>query len=527
MAILRPTKESHRRALGLIALVVSTVAIDSSAHGFGQQLDLSLPLWLWMLGAGLSVIVPFAAVIDFLPSALKRLDYPRTTLLRSESPGHLLRRAGLWGLRLLVVAVFAMTIITALAGEQDPATNLAPMMVWVFFWVGVAFASALIGDLWAMLNPLRSTFMALEWLCQHLLHRSLSLDHPYPRAFGVWPAVILLYALSWGEHLWAGAALPFNLGIALLCYTALCFTGMTLFGREVWLRHGEVFAVVFGLLARFAPFEFRVALTRGQTSCGSVSCNSRRTECINGYICLDQSAQPRWEVNLRPPAVGLLNERTVTVSMAVFVTLLMSSVAFDGLIETPLWTSALAWVGVTVDPYSLSTPALIVASVVLIAMPCILLALLLLCCWTMSRLNPALQLTRRDTPISMHLASRFTLTLLPIAIAYHFAHYLTVLIGAWQEAAALISDPLGLGWGLLDSVNLTAAPAISDLQFVWNIAVAAILCGHIGAVYLAHVVTLDLSRDQRYAIRGQLPILTLMVAYTMGSIWILAQPSYA
>jgi hypothetical protein len=32
---------------------------------------------------------------------------------------------------------------------------------------------------------------------------------------------------------------------------------MALFGRETWMRHGEVFSVVFGTFARFAPTEAR------------------------------------------------------------------------------------------------------------------------------------------------------------------------------------------------------------------------------------------------------------------------------
>ena len=34
---------------------------------------------------------------------------------------------------------------------------------------------------------------------------------------------------------------------------------MAVFGVEEWLRHGEVFSVVFGILARFAPTELRRA----------------------------------------------------------------------------------------------------------------------------------------------------------------------------------------------------------------------------------------------------------------------------
>ena len=148
--------------VGVVALAFGAITTNALAYGFGQRLDLSLPLWLWMIGAGLSVILAFAAVIDFLPRVLTRLDYPRISIFTNRSPRQSILGVSLWGLQLLVVAIYALTIIAALAGVNDAATNLVPTIVWVLFWVGVAFISALIGDLWALLNPLRSIFMALE-----------------------------------------------------------------------------------------------------------------------------------------------------------------------------------------------------------------------------------------------------------------------------------------------------------------------------------------------------------------------------
>lgn len=60
----------------------------------------------------------------------------------------------------------------------------------------------------------------------------------------------------------------------------------------------------------------------------------------------------------------------------------------------------------------------------------------------------------------------FALSLVPIAIAYHFAHYLAYLLLAGQLTIPLLSDPLGLGWNLfgttliaLTSASSTPAPS--------------------------------------------------------------------
>jgi hypothetical protein len=65
---------------------------------------------------------------------------------------------------------------------------------------------------------------------------------------------------------------------------------------------------------------------------------------------------------------------------------------------------------------------------------------------------------------------------------------------------------------------------IVNARFVWITSVIAIVTGHIIAVWLAHVVALRRLRDSRAALRSQIPMLLLMVSYTMLSLWILAQP---
>ena len=46
------------------------------------------------------------------------------------------------------------------------------------------------------------------------------------------------------------------------------------------------------------------------------------------------------------------------------------------------------------------------------------------------------------------LARTFIFTLVPIAIAYHIAHYLSFLLVQGQRLLPLASDPFGFGWDL-------------------------------------------------------------------------------
>lgn len=52
---------------------------------------------------------------------------------------------------------------------------------------------------------------------------------------------------------------------------------------------------------------------------------------------------------------------------------------------------------------------------------------------------------------ALTIARFFVLTLLPIAIAYDVAHYLSFVLMAGQYLIALCSDPFGFGWDLASS----------------------------------------------------------------------------
>ena len=118
----------------------------------------------------------------------------------------------------------------------------------------------------------------------------------------------------------------------------------------------------------------------------------------------------------------------------------------------------------------------------------------------------------------------FVYSLIPIALAYHLAHFLSFLLVQGQAIIPLASDPFGSGWDLLGTAGYTIDIGVVGARFAWFTAVIGIVAGHIIAVYLAHAVALRTLGDRGAALRSQYPMLALMVGYTMLSLWILAQP---
>ena len=77
-----------------------------------------------------------------------------------------------------------------MVGHPNPTRNLAPTVVWILWWVGFAYLSALVGNLWAVMNPWATLFAWAERLYQRNdPDETLALGLPYPAWLGVWPAV--------------------------------------------------------------------------------------------------------------------------------------------------------------------------------------------------------------------------------------------------------------------------------------------------------------------------------------------------
>jgi hypothetical protein len=473
-----------------LAICFVVAAGGAYAHGFGARYDLPIPLSLYLAGAGFTVAMSFAMLAAFARSAPGSDEYRRFNLSLTAYGRLLVAPGFLFACRTVAVVAYLGVIAAGIFGVQSPLRNIAPVMVWAIWWVGTAYVSALLGDLWALVNPLDTLFAWAETLYTRLLPgRKLAIGLHYPDSLGAWPAVALFVTFVWTELVWEHSDSPAYLAAAMLAYSALTWLGMLLYGRVTWLRCGEVFALVFGLLARFAPVEVRTSSAGGR------------------------------EINLRPYGVGLLSREPVPVPIIVLVLAMLAAVCFDGLMETPLWASVLEYYAPTAHGMVSDGEAARawVQTAGVVGAPLLFVAVYFVFCRLTAWGGGA------HVPVT-RIAGRYVLTLVPIAIAYHLAHYLSFLAMAWQYLIPLASDPLGFGWDLFGTKNHFIRIGLVDARAVWYLAIGAIVTGHIVAVYLAHCVGLRANTDRRSALRSQWPMVGLMVCYTMTSLWIIAQP---
>jgi hypothetical protein len=139
------------------------------------------------------------------------------------------------------------------------------------------------------------------------------------------------------------------------------------------------------------------------------------------------------------------------------------------------------------------------------------------------------QLGDRQTPFK-NLASAFCLSLLPIALGLHLAHFLTDVLVNAQYLLLAVNDPTGQG-GLIQALN-DFHPTTSFLNTAmgsWSIyAVQCLLVigGHVVAVAMAHAALLRVATNPQHRLAMEIPLALFAIGYTAFSLWILSAPTY-
>jgi len=448
-----------------------------------------LPLELYLGAAAAVVAVSFLVIGLFVRDAAWARPYPRLDLLDRPIGRFATHPATVFAVRLAAVLLFLLVVAAGLIGDQNPLRNIAPVTVWIAWWVGMAMVSAFLGDLWAVVNPWATLFAWAEAAWRRFSPgRGFGPGLAYPAALGAWPAVALLLLFTWTELISARAPLPSYIASMAIVYSALTWAGMFAFGGERWLAAGEVFSAVFGMLARFAP----VAMVPGNGGAG------------------------RSKLVLRPYAVGLLQDRPASPSMAALVLLYLAGVMFDGILATPAWGQLESAV-VPLLPLTADAAATAARTAGLIAVWLGVTGVYLL-------VSAAMAALVGGRVSAGEVALRFVFTLLPIAIAYHFAHYLSYLLLQGQYFIPLISDPFGWNWNLFGTAGYRVDIGVVGARFAWYAAVVSIVVGHIVAVLLGHIGAVAAFGGRRAALASQGPLTALMVAFTVASLTIMAEP---
>lgn len=450
-------------------------ALPAFAHASDRGHVLLLPTGHYLAGASLAVAASFLVLALVPPERL--IAFWRRRLPLGSIPDLRLP------ISLSSFAIFAVLVLAGFFGSRDPLSNPLPLTIWTLLWVGLTLAQGLFGNLWHWLNP---------WYGPYRLVRRASGfaardDSPLrlPEWVGYWPAFILFFGFAWFELIDPAPDDPARLAIAAGTYWLFSLIAMLAFGFERWSRQGEFLSAFFAMIGRFGIVDGR-------------------------------SDGARLRLALCWPGAKLYEAETLPPSGALFLLLTLASVSFDGFSKTFFW---LGFNGI--NPLELPGRTALVAtnSFGLVAMFVLLATVAILAVLIGERL------VRSALPLQQA-AGLFVWSIVPIALAYHFSHYLTSLLVNGQYALVALSDPFARGWNLFGTAHMPVEAGIvmgaHSAWLVWNLQAVAIVGGHVLAVLVAHVLAWRLHPSATSASLSQLPLTVLMIGYTVFGLWLLS-----
>jgi hypothetical protein len=431
-------------------------------HGIASRRDLPLPFSFVVAGAVLALVISFAILIFAWRT-------PRFTRVGGRDLPRLAAvvdsRAVQLIARALVLATYAWAGLAMMAG-QDLLTNPIFGFVFVWMWVGLVPISLLLGQFWRATNPLRTIHRGLCAIARVDPEQGLL---SLPAGIGVWPAAVGLFGFGWLELVQPDRTTLAVLRVWALAWLVILVLGAIVFGQR-WIGAADPFEVYASTIAQMSIFR-RVG---------------------------DQ-------LRLVNPLAGL-NAWHAPPGATAVVAALLGSTAFDSFTNTSWWIQ-------TVQNSAL--PTVLWGTAGLLTMTIIVFVTFSLGAAWMGRYGdrPAWEYPRLMVG-----------SLLPIVLGYVVAHYATLLIVEGQRVAINFSDPLGRGWNTFGSAEMGVNSAI--FNHPTGIAVmqaCAIVGGHVFGIICAHEKAVALLPPDR-AVRGQLPLLLVMIGYTCAGLLLLFSP---
>ena len=438
-------------------------------HASEQGFVLLLPTDFY-IAAGVASVVLTVVLLAVLPEKAGESVFTPLGLLRWR--GGAVR----YGTSLLAACVLGFAVWRGFAGGRAPLENAMPLLVWSVWWVILVSLQGLLGNLWRWVNPWTGVLAVLDKVT------GWRAPLRYPRALGHWPAVLLFLGFAAFLLVDPAPTDPTRLAALVGIYWYVALFGVVLFG-PVWLLRGEAITVMMRAYGRMGVF----GRVRGRMGVG-----------LWGWQAVRQGVPP--------------------LSFAVLMVLLLGTGSFDGVNETFWWMGLIG-----VNPLEFPGRSAVMAEnlIGLIVANLLLLAVFAGCLWLGERLAG----TQRSLREAFCL---FAPSILPIALGYHIAHYLTVFLVEVQYVVKYLDDPLGTGAHLLGLEGFYVTTGFFNTQDtvrrIWLAQAGAVVVGHVVAIMLAHALAMKDRPDRRRAVLGQAPLAVFMVAYTVFGLWLLASP---
>ncbi len=452
--------------------------------------------------------------------------------------------------QLPVVLAFVGVIVIGLVGNQAPGRNLAPVLTWNVWWIGLIFAVFFFGNLWCFMCP----WTAIpDWIMRRSLRRvrpvaSLARKYPRFRAW-MWPAILLFAWVTWLELAFDAANRPWLTSLMGIGMILLAWGLLVVYERKAMCRYVCFVGRVSGQYAMMGMLELRRRDPDRCRTCETKDCfHGREGEgypcpthefmgamnenqyCTLCTECVKSCPHDNIGLNVRSSGADLLFPHRAKKDEAYLALLVFIVSAFHGAAMVPRWMeweTALRDALGGLEASTLDTGffaggwggyvTFTLLMAVAIAVPALLYLLL---CGGIRFASGRSDVTRR------RLFVRLAYTLLPVALFYHLAHNATHVFYEWSKLYRLASDPLGWDWDLFGTARAPLSAMLSP-ESIWYVQVTLVVIGHVYGILVAQRELFRVYDGDRKAVRrAHVVMMVGVVAMSLLSLWLLAQPMF-
>jgi hypothetical protein len=436
--------------------------VHLEAHGIGGAKDLPIPAEYAIAGACAALAVSFIVLaLAWREPRFNVAPAPRRTLV--DRIGDVVD--GRWFVPVLRFLGFAFFLYVAYAAVFGEDTLINPFfgVFYVLLWVGIVPMSLAFGPFYKAISPVRTINAMLAKVSGSDPEVGL---RDYPRRLGYWPAALGLFAFVWMELVY-----PFSTELGPVRLWCATYVAVMLVGGAVW---GNAF------YERADPFEVYSTLVGHLSPWGR---ENDRLALVNPLAHLARI----------PLAPGLVATCAV----------LLGSTAFDSFKDSEFWLVRVQRIALSIDLLNLAG---LVGLITIVGVA----------------FSVATMLTGvHDGHRRWSLPGEFGHSLVPIIVGYIVAHYLSYLVETGQQTLVYLGDPLSRGWNVLGLSNRAVNYWLSEHPTFLSVTkVGGVVTGHVLAVIAAHDAAVRLL-PRRHQLSGQLPLLVVMVCFTVGGLYLL------
>jgi polyferredoxin len=365
---------------------------------------------------------------------------------------------------MLVGYVFA--IFAGIIGTPVGSHNFSIVFVWIAWWaILILVAVPFFGRGWCAVCPIP---LPGEWLQRGAVltppdKRPKWLNLRVPKMFrNIWLQNISFLLLA----LFSSVLLttPNITGIVLAAMLFAAIGLSTVFERRAFCRYLCPVGGFIGLYSQAAPIELRIKDKQVCVTCEGKPCYNgsqagygcpwdvfpggltKNTYCGLCMECIRTCPHDNIAVNLRPFSADLAKPSTrIDEAFKAFI-MLGSAMIYAGVLLGP-------WGSLKDAAYSVGSSAWFVYTVVFLAILFVILPGL----FTFGILG-----TKNILPLKQKFASLST-ALIPLGLMFWVAFSLSFVLTNASYILAAISDPLGLGWNLFGTANVTWQPMLTSI----------------------------------------------------------------